>query len=211
VLHDVKSWWLAGIGLLFAFASLIDGFKWDDPYPGYGEVAGRRNARREEYHDLKHVWLETLAERRERARAEVGDIRREIDIMQGEIMQASMGRRSFTAAFLAHVDHLGSAANQLIDTYREANRRARKTRAPRYFGQRWRLTKTEVPVPNEVDHKHLREQVNGITASLSEALTKIHEMHDRTIADFDRLDTRKPPPVPEPGEQRRRVNEYTPT
>jgi hypothetical protein len=36
VLHDVKSWWLGCIGVLFAFVSLIDGFKWDDPYPGYG-------------------------------------------------------------------------------------------------------------------------------------------------------------------------------
>jgi hypothetical protein len=40
-LHDVKSWWLAGIGVLFSFIALIDGFKWDDPYPGYSEVAPR--------------------------------------------------------------------------------------------------------------------------------------------------------------------------
>jgi hypothetical protein len=48
-LHDVKSWWLGGIGVLFAIVSLIDGFKWDDPYPGYGELARRRDARREDY------------------------------------------------------------------------------------------------------------------------------------------------------------------
>ena len=80
---------------MFAFVSLLDGFKWDDPYPGYGEVARRRDARREEYHDRKHIWLESLAVRREQARAEVGELRHDIDMMQGEIMQASIGRAEF--------------------------------------------------------------------------------------------------------------------
>jgi hypothetical protein len=190
-LHDIKSWWLIGFGLLFAFVSLLDGFMWDDPYPGYGEVARRRKARREEYHDRKHVWLETLGERREQARAEVSEIRRDIGIMQGEILQASMGRRNFTAAFLAHVAHLESAANQLIDTYRDTNRRVRKTPAPSYFEKQWRLDKTEIPVPNDVDRDHLRRQIEGITTALSDALTKIHETHDQVIGDFDRLDDRK--------------------
>ena len=191
-LHDIKSWWLFGFGLLFAFVSLLDGFMWDDPYPGYGEVAKRREVKREEYHDSKHVWLESLGERREQARAEVSEIRHGIDIVQGEILQASRGRRSFTAAFLAHVAHLESAANQLMDTYRDANRRVRKTRAPSYFEKRWQLEKTEIPVPSDVDREHLRRQIEGITSALSDALTKIHETHDQTIGDFDRLDARKP-------------------
>ena len=203
-LHGIKSWWLVGFGLLFAFGSLLDGFMWDDPYPGYGEVARRREAKREDYHDRKHVWLESLGERREQARAEVSEIRRDIDIMQGEILQAGVGRRNFTAAFLAHVAHLESGANQLIDTYRDANRRVRKTRAPSYFEKRWRLEKTEVPVPSDVDRDHLRRQIEGITAALSDALTKIHETHDQTIGDFDRLDARKPVPTG-PGQQIRLV------
>jgi hypothetical protein len=204
LLHDVKSWWLAGIGLLFAFISLIDGFKWDDPYPGYGEVARRREVRREEYQDRKHLWLESLKERRERARTEVGEIRRDIDMMQGEILQASIGRRSFTAAFFAHVTHLESAANQLIDTYRDANRRIRTTPSPVYFEQRWRLSQTEIPAQGEVDRDHLKKQVEGITASLSDALTRIHETHDQTIGEFDRLDPRKPV-APDPPKQIRLV------
>jgi hypothetical protein len=192
VLHDVKSWWLGGIGLLFAFLSLLDGFKWDDPYPGYGEIARRREARREEYQDRKRYWLETLRDRRERARAEVGDLRHEIDMMQGEILQASLGRKSFTALFTAHFPHLESAANQLIETYRDANRRSRTTPAPSYFEQKWNLPKQEIAGPSEVDRDHLKSQIQGITASLSDALDRIHKTHDQTIAELDRLDPRKP-------------------
>jgi hypothetical protein len=191
VLHDVKSWWLGCIGVLFAVVSLIDGFKWDDPYPGYGELARRRDAKRENYLDQKHYWLESIKERREQARAEVGEIRRDIDMLQGEIAQASMGRRSFTASFFAHASHLEAAANQLVDTYRDANRRVRTTSAPSYFEQRWPLIRTEIPVPSEVDRDQLRKQVEGITASLSDALNKIHETHDETIRAFDRLDARR--------------------
>lgn len=192
VLHDIKSWWLAGIGLIFAFVSLIDGFKWDDPYPGYGDVSRRRDVRREEYQDAKHVWLNALGERREQARAEVSEIRRDIDMMQGEIQQANLGRRHFTAAFFAHVSHLESAANQLLDVYRDANRDARNRPVPAYFEQRWWLTKTEVPIPDDMDRNSLKKQIEGITSALSEALTKIHETHDKTIAEFDRLDASKP-------------------
>jgi hypothetical protein len=190
VLHDVKSWWLGCIGVIFAFVSLIEGFKWDDPYPGYGELARRRDAKREDYLDRKHYWLESIKERREQARAEVGEVRRDIDMIQGEIAQASMGRRSFTASFSAHTSHLEAAANQLIDTYRDANRRVRTTPAPSYFEQRWGLIRTEMPVPSEIDRDQLRKQVEGITASLSDALDKIHETHDETIRAFDRLDMR---------------------
>jgi hypothetical protein len=180
----------ARIGVLFAFVSLIDGYKWDDPYPGYGELARRRDGKRENYLDRKHYWLEAIKERREQARAEVGDIRRDIEMVQGEIAQASLGRRGFTASFFAQASHLEAAANQLIDMYRDANRRVRTTSAPLYFKQRWRLTRTEIPVPSDVDRDQLRKQVDGITASLSDALNKIHETHDETIRTFDRLDAR---------------------
>jgi hypothetical protein len=190
VLHDVKSWWLGCLGVLFAFASLVDGFKWDDPYPGYGELARRREAKRENYLDRKHYWLGCIKERREQARAEVGEIRRDIAMVQGEIAQASIGRRGFTASFFAHNSHLETAANQLIDIYRDANRRVRTAPAPSYFELRWRLTRTEIPVPREIDRDDLRKQVEGITASLSDALNNIHATHDETIRAFDRLEAR---------------------
>jgi hypothetical protein len=204
ILHDVKSWWLAGIGLIFSVISLIDGYKWDDPYPGYGDVSRRRDARREEYQDAKHVWLTALGERREQARAEVGEIRHNIDMMQGEIQQAGLGRRNFTAAFNAHLGHLESAANQLLDVYRDANRRARSTPMPDHFEQRWRLTQTEFPVPHEIDRDQLKKQIDGITAALSDALTTIHETHDKTIGEFDRLEAPKPA-TPETAQQLRLV------
>jgi hypothetical protein len=190
ILHDVKSWWLGCLGVLFAFVSLIEGFKWDDPYPGYGELARRRDEKRENYMDRKHYWLDSIGERREQARSEVGEIRRDIEMTQGEIGQASMGRLSFRASFFAHASHLEAAANQLIAAYRDANRRARTTPAPSYFEQRWRLARTEIPVPSEIDRDQLRKQVEGITASLSTALHQIHETHDETIRAFDQLDAR---------------------
>jgi len=48
VLRDVKSWWLGCVGVMFAIVALIDGFNWDDHYPGYGERARRRESKRED-------------------------------------------------------------------------------------------------------------------------------------------------------------------
>ena len=109
-------------------------------------------------------------------------------MIHGEILQANMGRRSFSASFAAHVSHLESAANQLMSIYRDANRRARDTPPPPYFEQRWRIVHTEVVAPGEIDRDRLRTQVEGIFTALSEALAKIHEVHDQTIRAFERLD-----------------------
>jgi len=49
IFRDVKSWWLGALGLFFSFVSLIDGFKWEDTYPGYSQVVRTRDAKREEY------------------------------------------------------------------------------------------------------------------------------------------------------------------
>jgi hypothetical protein len=188
IFRDVKSWWLGVLGLLFSFVSLIDGFKWEDTYPGYSQVVRARDTKREEYLNRKHGWLELIRQKREQARDEVTALRHDIDMIHGEILQANTGRRSFSASFAAHVSHLESAANQLMSIYRDANRRARDTPPLAYFEQRWRLVHTEVVAPGEIDRDRLRTQVEGIFTALSEALAKIHEVHDQTIGAFKRLD-----------------------
>jgi nucleoid DNA-binding protein len=45
-----------------------------------------------------------------------------------------------------------------------------------------------VAAPGEIDRDRLRAQVEGIFTALSEALAKIHEVHDQTIGAFERLD-----------------------
>ena len=35
-LRDLQSWLLLGMGAFFSVLACIDGFKFDDPYPGYG-------------------------------------------------------------------------------------------------------------------------------------------------------------------------------
>jgi hypothetical protein len=129
VFRDVKSWWLGAIGLLFSFVSLLDGLKWEDAYPGYSQVVRRRDVRREEYLNRKHGWLELIKQKREQARDEVTALRRDIDMIHSEILQANTGRRNFSESFSANVLHLESAANQLMSIYRDANRRARGTDA----------------------------------------------------------------------------------
>src|SRR5439155_26955225 len=90
-----------------------------------------------------------------------------------------------------------ATGNQLIGIYRDTNRRVRTIAAPPYFDQVWQLTRTDVPVPTEIDRDLLRKQVESITASLSEALDQIHRTHDETSRAFDRLDGRGSRP-PEP-------------
>jgi hypothetical protein len=64
-LHDVNSWLLFGVSVLFATFALFDGLSSDDRYPGYGRIDRRARATRNEYLDELEVvreQLETLKE-----------------------------------------------------------------------------------------------------------------------------------------------------
>lgn len=50
-LQDLRSWILFGVSMLFAAGALFDGFKLDDPYPGYGTVARRAAQAREDFQE----------------------------------------------------------------------------------------------------------------------------------------------------------------
>jgi hypothetical protein len=42
---------------------------------------------------------------------------------------------------LQHLDYLEQCGNDLLTTYREANRMARNTLSPAHFSQRWQLSR----------------------------------------------------------------------
>ena len=56
------------------------------------------------------------------------------------------GRERMRSAFQTHFDYLVQCVNDLLATYREANRLARSTPAPSHYSEQWELNR---PLPVE--------------------------------------------------------------
>ena len=83
-LHDIMSWLLFAVSVLFATFALFDGLSSDDRYPGYGPVARRARQARDDYlselhairealDELKSDAIETLEGNTQKARERVSD------------------------------------------------------------------------------------------------------------------------------------------
>ena len=61
-LNDFNSWVLFFVGLVFGFIACIDGYFWDDPYPGYGKLYKRMEKSKEDWDQEQDDTMDRLEE-----------------------------------------------------------------------------------------------------------------------------------------------------
>ncbi|MGH6896504.1 MAG: hypothetical protein ACREJ5_08140 [Geminicoccaceae bacterium] len=205
---DVKSWLLVGLGLLFGAVALIDGLFWDDPYPGYGRVERKHQAAVDRYTDLKADLITELAERKDVFVQALEASQGNLVKRRNEFSAVVEARLRLLRGFPVHLDHLEGAANEFLATYREANRRARKSAAPERFGAPYRLVRPELAAPLDhlPDQARLDAQVDAARARLSEAIRDVFDAYEAALERYrqieDLLATTTAPaggPSPDPG------------
>jgi hypothetical protein len=168
---DVESWLLVGLGLLFGTVALIDGMLWDDPYPGYGRVERKHQAAVDRYADLKADLMSDLAEQKGAFVDTLRSIQDNLVKRRSEFSAVVEARLRLLRGFPIHIGHLEGAANELLATYREANRRSRKSAAPERFSVPYRLGRPELaPIEHLPDKTRFDAQVDGASGRLSEAI-----------------------------------------
>ncbi|MDW8124493.1 MAG: hypothetical protein RMJ04_06930 [Geminicoccaceae bacterium] len=132
-LARLQSWLLFFLGLLFAGLGFWKGYRFDDPYPGYGRVARRWQQAEQRYLESRHRRLEEASRVRDDAKHAID---RAIERLRGAALQREQilgARARWVQEFEAHERHLEEVANALLAAYRDANRRVRTTPPPPYF------------------------------------------------------------------------------
>jgi hypothetical protein len=140
VLANLNSFYLFGIGLLWAFLAIWKGVSFDDPYPRYGAHYRRTETVREDYSDEHALLFEDLVKIKD-------DTVTQLEAGIGRIprfpQEASLTRAQRDAdlkSFQAYESAVERAVNQLLSRYRDANRSHRKsTPAPKHFDTPWQL------------------------------------------------------------------------
>jgi hypothetical protein len=139
VLNDLNSYYLFGIGAVWAFAAVWKGYTNDDPYPRYGAYYRRAVAARSEYSDEHAALFDDLNEIKETTVAAIEAGTRRIPRFPQQAAQIRSERTGHMQAFGAYEASIETAANQLLSRYRHGNIDRRKTPPPQHFDVPWEL------------------------------------------------------------------------
>jgi len=191
-LQEAQSWVLFIIGFFLAVCAIFEGYKLDDPYPGYGKVDRKTNAVRADYVAVRqgiiddlHASLTEAVEVLDFAKRDLSRYRRE----QAGILE---GRKRLFSSFEHQLEHLERACNTLLSEYREANRAARSDdKAPKRFLKRWTINKPTLDkgLPETaMDKQSMMKLGDDTEAELKGGVEEMHLRFKAAMQDFERLD-----------------------
>lgn len=187
-LKDLSSWALLAVSVFFASLALFEGWRMDDPYPGYGAVSKRAveaaeefqeelDSVREELEDLKDEELGRLDAAVQKTKSLVADFEGLIDSKRNTATRLELAMEDASYAIAA-----------LLQKFQDENELARgKAPRPAYFNTRPNLKELKVPnfavEPDEAllaEHKELvrllLDEVETIRARIQEAF---HHQFDK--------------------------------
>jgi hypothetical protein len=147
-------WLLLGVGLIFNCGAAIDRWKMDDPYPGYGELARRRDELREDYVSEKQEIENRLEAIKMDSVQQLDELSTEIEFKVDEYRTIDQSRSSIGQLFTSQLTYLEQCCNELLAIYRQANIGNRTLPAPQHFHSPWVSTvKAHIPQPyRDADH-----------------------------------------------------------
>ncbi len=145
-LHDIMSWLLFLISVLFAVFAFFDGLSSDDRYPGYGQVARRAKQAREEYLDEINGMRKELEELKDQELGELESDMQKVHTLVAEYTALLREKRWVRTKLEAALMDAENCADSLLKIFRDANVMHRRDgRRPPYFETRARLQPLVLP------------------------------------------------------------------
>jgi hypothetical protein len=188
-LTDLKSWLLFGIGLAFACFAMIDALLFDDPYPGYAGVEKRLNEAHDRYTAAKRDQIADLDEIRRQTGEGLEEANRDLSIRRNEYDAILENRARVYTLFAAHQDQLERAANTLLSIYRDANRQARSTPAPKRFANPVRIERIKEPLPDTgVGRADLRQAIADAQKLLADQVREVNAEFETLVERYQQID-----------------------
>lgn len=145
-LHDIMSWLLFAISVLFAVFALFDGLSSDDRYPGYGGVARRARQARDDYVSELHAIRGELEKLKDEALDMVERNTQRTRALLAESAGLLREKRWIRTQLETALADAASRLDTLLKIFRDANQTHRGALPrPAYFETRPTLAKLAIP------------------------------------------------------------------
>ncbi len=156
-INDIPSLFVVGVGIVFAIIALIDGYHYDDPYPGYGDA----------YRKFEKAAIPFEKEKKSLSDGILGVIEGSCSRMDTRIgeYELYMTRwatiqniaRQQLSRYIAWTDQIEQDANKFLNDYRAANIRGRHSNystqsTPAYFESKWSFNEEEKDPSRKFSH-----------------------------------------------------------
>lgn len=185
-LGSFESWVLAGLGVIASIVGFIDGVKWDDPYPGFGDLWRRWREAMEEYAGQVEDHVVELRERRDRALDEINKFQQQLGAQVQNYIQSTQFRGAVQAGLPSFLDETEEAARALLSTYREVNQQARTTDAPMHFDDHFVFEKEETV--SEQEEPFARDELKQLLKDAGDQLSaKSGELMEEYQTSFEKF------------------------
>lgn len=182
---DITSWYLFGLGMAFGLISFWKGYRFDDPYPHYGETYRREHDAHDAYAEKHDDFFKDLKETRddtiEAFRAGLANIPQYV----AKSEQVRAARTALLEEFKAYEGSLQLAGNRLLTIYREACRQRRQTQPPAYFTERWALAASAVTGPEIA--ALVAEPPDNIVGDVHASLEELRELSEEVLKTYGEL------------------------
>ncbi|HUY67708.1 MAG TPA: hypothetical protein VMV79_00215, partial [Alphaproteobacteria bacterium] len=188
VLASFQSWMLFAMGLFFCMVAALDGFKMDDPYPGYGKISRKHEEITQEYMNEKANIIDDLNHTRDRALESIRNARQNLAARRAELAGILDHRDKLIHLFETHRDYLNRAANDLLAFYRRTNAEARTAPAPRHFGDSYALPPSPLPAPPPAANAaRLEANIEETDTALKSAISQVNTRFEEAIRSFHQV------------------------
>ncbi len=191
--QDPVSWILLLIGCVFSVVAMLDGWRWDDPEPGYGRLHRRmRDLRAEYFHSQQSLESESRAQLAAR-HDELERLSEKVGYSVASLEIDVENKRTLVANARSFFEYSEASANTMLSLYRDLNRQHRKAPPPRYFQQPWSHPLPDVfkgDISSDLEklerQRRLRRDLDkqheptrkGFEEALNEALQRVRSLPD---------------------------------
>jgi hypothetical protein len=172
------------IGVAFALIAFVDGYGIDGPYPGYGRLARRRDLSLENFREIKTERTEALQKLKDEKLAIVDESATRVERRRLEFQEMRERSRMLTKQFEQYLNRLEQIANELLQTYREANRSVRQSPVPPHFLTRWIMQKPDFEGPVLVDRQAFEKETELTVRKLADGPIAIINAFESALRHF---------------------------
>lgn len=135
-IDDVSSWLLFGVGMMFCLLAVYKGYHFNDPYPGYGRLAKRRDKLQADITEERNEALKELDELHDQFLETMGKHYASIEHKFSSLFRLSSAFDLQLRILWTYVDHLQDGFKYVVTLYRDTNIAERQDGAPEYFKKR---------------------------------------------------------------------------
>lgn len=176
-LKQFSSWLLFALGVLFSFVAAADAYSMDDRYPGYGPVVRRAQDGVESFNEGYGTLLEYAENIRSSTADAMSSVINAANVEVANYRTLVEGRRRLIASYQDYVRYLEQCGNTVLQVYREANSRTRRTPNPPSFTKKWIAADGPLPeLPGSL-------QLEAVDAHIRAAIDELQGLRRELLVD----------------------------